>query len=69
MDSYDNEWALLDDDLFCVWSFCEFYKTPPEKDKLGPKLRHYEPLNPDRNKPHDSHQSFTTKGGTDKWRG
>ena len=19
MDSYDNDWLLLDDDLFCVW--------------------------------------------------
>lgn len=34
MDSYDNDWLFLDDDLFCVW--VDEYKADKKAEKEKP---------------------------------
>lgn len=48
MDSYDNDWIFFDDDLFCLWEFCEEYKKDAIKQSEKPALPRYEPLRPEK---------------------
>ena len=47
MDSYDNDWIFFDDDLFCLWEFCEQYKPTDKKPPERPLLPRYEPRRPE----------------------